>query len=176
MKGIYISTFILFFILPQLVMGQKSVVYYELNSAVNYVNKANGYANSIIYNIDRSLQQTAIPDIQYYARQARTESGYAVTEADYAEVNTTKAADVSDEIKCYDAKYKGDTAKEKLYTAIEKLEDASAVLINAEYGDNQENIMNQLYKAKSYAEEGISNLNDALYYMKLALDALNSCE
>lgn len=174
----YLLIFIAFSIVmvkPNVTFGQKSEVFEELQNSFDYGKKAIEYADSTLDYIKKCYQETALDDIQYYARKAKNEIDYSESQSGYAESDASDAEDEADDIGCDGAENESDDAEGNFSNAKSRFDDAYTYLKRVENADDRDDAEYNLRKAKRFVEEGLTFLNYAMADLNDAVKELNGC-
>ncbi len=172
----FVSVFIALLILnSHHSFSQNNQVYDRLTNSFESGIKSKEFAGLTLDMIRKCYALSTVEEIQEYAGKANTELDQAKAQIGFAILHAIKAEEEADEINCHLAEMQSSQAESNFISARSRFDDAFNFSLKAQKSENKEDFALHLGKARGFAEEGISYIEDALKDLNNAIEELKNC-
>jgi hypothetical protein len=157
------------------VYGQTNQVYDRLTNSFEYGTKSKEHAGLTLDLIRKCYALSTVEEIQEFAGKAKDELDNVKTQLNFAILHATKAEEAAAEVNCPIAEVKSGEAESNYFTARSRFDEAFTYSLKAHSAENKDDFTHNLGKARKYAEDGISYIEDALKEINKAIEELENC-
>jgi hypothetical protein len=175
MKPLILTFLTLFFLFPDLTVGQKSYVQEKLTKSADAGKETIKYANEVVLEYFKKAKEITFVQNLSYESKTRGEIEGITMKIGGAASKITKAKKKAKEINCIEVVLESDSALTNYRAANKLFENAIENLNIVMKADNQNEYSSNFIKAKENVNEGILYLYAGLKDLNDALEKLKSC-